>query len=87
MNIGQKGLWLMAAVVAAGGCQRAPTFDILGSFFPVWIFCAVAGIIVAAVAREIFMHMKFETEIGPPVLVYPSLAALVAFVTWLIFFR
>ena len=77
----------MAAVVAAGGCQRAPTFDILGSFFPAWIFCAVAGIIVAAVAREIFMHMKFETEIGPPVLVYPSLAALVAFVTWLIFFR
>lgn len=87
MKIGRGGLWLIAAVFCAGGCQRAPTFDILGSFFPVWIFCAVAGIIVAAITREILIHTKYETEIGPPVLVYPSLAALVAFVTWLIFFR
>ena len=87
MKIGRKGLWFIAAVFGAGGCQRAPTFDILGSFFPVWIFCAVAGIIVTAIAREIFIHTRYETEIGPPALVYPSLAALVAFVTWLIFFR
>jgi len=88
MTIGRKGLRLLtAAVLFAGGCQRAPTFDILGSFFPVWIFCAVAGIIVAAVAREILIRAKYDTEIGPPVLVYPSLAALVAFVTWMIFFR
>lgn len=87
MRMARKGLWLLVAVVSMGGCQRAPTFDILGSFFPVWIFCAVAGIIVAAIAREVFIHTKYETEIGPPVLVYPSLAALVAFVTWLIFFR
>ena len=88
MTIGRKGFWLLAAAVLfAGGCQRAPTFDILGSFFPVWIFCAVAGIIVAAMAREILIRTKYDAEIGPPTLVYPSLAALVAFVTWLIFFR
>ena len=87
MTIGRKGLWLLVAVVFMSGCQRAPTFDILGSFFPVWIFCAVAGIIVAAIVREIFIHTKYDAEIGPAALVYPSLAALVAFVTWLIFFR
>lgn len=87
MTTSRKSFWLFAALLLASGCQRAPTFDILGSFFPVWIFCAVAGIIVAAVAREMLIHMKYDPEIGPAVLVYPCLAALVAFVTWLIFFR
>jgi hypothetical protein len=87
MTIGRKGLWLLAVVLFTGGCQRAPTFDILGSFCPVWIFCAVAGIIVAAIAREIFVRTKYDAEIGPAALVYPSLAALVAFLTWMIFFR
>lgn len=87
MRIGRKGCWLLATVLFASGCQRAPTFDILGSFFPVWIFCAATGIMVAAIAREIFIRTKYDTEIGPAALVYPSLAAFVAFVTWLIFFR
>ena len=25
------------------GCGRAPSFDILGSFFPAWLVCLVVG--------------------------------------------
>jgi YtcA family len=87
MTILRARLSLLGTIFLVAGCQRAPSFDILGSFFPVWIFCAVAGIIFAAVAREVLLRLKYDAEIGPPVLVYPCLAALVAFVTWLIFFR
>ena len=87
MTISRRKFCLLGAVLLAGGCQRAPSFDILGSFFPVWIFCAVAGIIFAAVARQILIRLKYDSELSPAVLVYPCLAALVACVTWLIFFR
>jgi hypothetical protein len=87
MRISRKKLWLLGVMAFGGGCQRAPSFDILGSFFPVWIFCAVAGIVFAAVARQVLIRLKYDSEIGPTVLVYPCLAALVAFVMWLIFFR
>jgi len=82
-----KMLPLLGVGLLAAGCQRAPSVDILGSFFPVWIFCALIGVIAAAVAREAFIRTKYDTVIGPPVLVYPCIAALVAFVAWFIFFR
>ena len=79
--------WLALIAFFAGGCQRAPSFDILGSFFPVWIFCGVAGIVVAVIAWRILIRTNYDSEIRPAVLVYPCLAALVAFLTWLVFFR
>jgi YtcA family len=69
------------------GCQRAPSVDILGSFFPIWIFCIVLGAILAVAARQIFIRINLDAELGPGILIYPSLAALFAFTIWLIFFR
>lgn len=69
-----------------GGCERAPSFNILGSFFPAWLFCIVAGIIFAAVAYWLFARVKIDKEIKPTILVYPCLAASFAFTLWLVFF-
>jgi hypothetical protein len=69
------------------GCQRAPSVDILGSFFPIWIFCIALGAILAVVARQVFIRINLNAELGPGILIYPSLAALFAFTIWLIFFR
>jgi hypothetical protein len=87
MNISCKILPFLGMSLLATGCQRAPTVDILGSFFPVWIFCAVVGIVAAAVAREVFIRTKYDSVIRPAVLLYPCIAATVAFVAWMIFFR
>ena len=81
----QAALILLAILLAA--CERAPSVDILGSFFPIWIFCIAAGVIVAVVARQVLVRLEFDTYFGPAILIYPSMAALIAFVTWLIFFR
>jgi hypothetical protein len=70
----------------ATGCSRAPTFNILGSFFPAWILCGVLGIALAAIVRVIFARTKIEQDISPLILFYPCLAALFTFTIWLIFF-
>ncbi len=87
MNLSGKIPPLVGVSLLAAGCQRAPSVDILGSFFPVWIFCAVIGVIAAALARELFIRTKYDAVIRPAVLIYPCIAATVAFLLWLIFFR
>lgn len=69
------------------GCERAPSFNILGSVFPAWIFCILLGIIFTAVLRVVFVRTKFEPQLAPLILIYPSLAAFFAFTLWLLFFR
>ncbi len=78
---------LSAALPLAAGCSRAPTFNILGSFFPAWIVCGVAGILLTVAVRVLFVRLKFEQDLSPLVVVYPCLAAFFTFTLWLLFFR
>jgi hypothetical protein len=69
------------------GCSRAPTFNILGSFFPSWMLCGVMGILLAACVRLLFVRIGLEpTLIAPLILVYPCLTAFFIFTLWLLFF-
>ena len=65
-------------------CARAPSFDILGSFFPAWLVCSVMAVVLTILAREL---LRRYVEIAYPVLVYPCLAACFTFVLWLVFFH
>jgi hypothetical protein len=77
---------LSAAMLLTVGCSRAPSFNILGSFFPAWILCGLIGTLLTAFARVLFVRTKFEQELSPLILVYPCLAALFTFTLWLLFF-
>jgi hypothetical protein len=71
----------------ATGCSRAPSFNILGSFFPAWIVCGVIGILLAVAVRLFFVRIKLEDELlAPLILVYPCLTAFFTFTLWLLFF-
>ena len=74
------------AMLSNAGCSRAPSFNILGSFFPAWLLCGVIGIALAVVTRFIFLRYDFEKELAPLILVYPALALFYTFTTWLLFF-
>jgi hypothetical protein len=67
------------------GCGRAPAVDILGSFFPAWLVCLVAAILLTVIGRLVLVrfHMNFDL----PILAYPSLTAFLTFALWLIFFH
>ena len=88
MNMRWKKRIVAAAIVAAmlwtTGCGRAPSFDILGSFFPAWLVCFMVSILLTAMARALLIRY---VEIAWPVLVYPSLTAVFALTLWLALFR
>jgi hypothetical protein len=81
-----KAAAVFAALQYVTACSRAPSFNILGSFFPSWILCGVIGIALTVIARLIFVRIKFEPQLKPLILVYPCLAAFFTFTTWLLFF-
>jgi hypothetical protein len=69
------------------GCGRAPSIDILGSFFPVWMICLTIAIAVTFVVRYVLLRYRMESEVGPLALFYPCVVLLVTCLLWLIFFR
>ena len=69
------------------GCGRAPSVDIIGSFFPVWMVCLTIAIVLASILRLVLLRYQFESEIGPVALFYPSVVILLSCLLWLIFFR
>jgi hypothetical protein len=81
--VGQFGLLLV--VMLCTGCSRAPSFDIIGSFFPAWLLCLALGLLLTVAARWLFLHA--HVVIALPVLTYPSLTALFTFALWLAWFR
>lgn len=75
------------SLLPALGCSRAPSFSILGSFFPAWILCGVLGLLLTVVVRVFFVRANFEQELSPLIVVYPCLALFFTFSIWLLFFR
>jgi YtcA family len=82
---GKCSLLFLVASLLFAGCSRAPSVDILGSFFPAWLFCFVGAILLATLIR--FAMLRVRVKVALPILVYPSLAVLLTFALWLIFFR
>jgi YtcA family len=75
---------LPLATLSLTSCGRAPSFDILGSFFPAWLVCFVVAILLTVLSREL---LRRYVEIVWPIVTYPSLTALFAFALWLTLFR
>ena len=86
MNASRKSLrcLFMPALLMITGCGRAPSFNIVGSFFPAWLLCLVVAVLLTVVSRAL---LNRYVEIVWPVLVYPSLTAIFALASWLALFR
>ena len=75
---------LLLAVMLSTSCSRAPSFDILGSFFPAWLVCLALGLVLTVAAR--WLLLRTHVVLALPILTYPSLTALFTFALWLAFF-
>jgi YtcA family len=64
-----------------------PQLTIFGSLFPSWMLCASIGVVVALLARRLFVAVGIDPYIGPRPLVYLSLVVLVTLGLWVAFFR
>jgi hypothetical protein len=80
-------LCALAAQFGLTGCARTPLVNILGSYFPVWMFCLAGGVLLTVAARHVLILARLEKELGPRALVYPSLTGLFACAIWLFAFH
>ena len=74
-------------ILAFTGCERAPAFNVLGSYFPAWLFCLVVGIVLTVASRFVFRKYNLGEVLNPPLIMYSCLTAFFTFALWLIFFR
>src|ERR1700734_2011072 len=77
-------LWCAAVLCLLGGCDGAPSRNILGSHFPSWMVCALVGIALALVARAIFKASGLLDELPVPFVVMLAIACASTFAMWLI---
>lgn len=82
--------WPFVLLLAIGlcGCTRveAPSFPLLGSYFPSWLACAFIGVMVAVIARILFIRVGIDDVLPWRLLVYVCLALSVAFMSSLLLF-
>lgn len=76
-----------APLLLLSGCQQAPSFNVLGSYFPAWLFCLVVGMVLTVTARVFLRRRNLGAALDPPLLMYSCLTAFFTFTLWLIFFR
>ena len=87
-----KTSYIRAAFVCAvsttlTACAHAPSVEIVGSFFPVWMVCLAAAVILTFLARKQLVRLKLESQVGPVALFYPSMVVSFSCLLWLILFR
>ena len=80
-------LFIVSVSCSLTGCVRAPSVDIIGSYFPVWMICLTAAVVLAFVFRKVLVRYKLEPHLGPPALFYPCLVILFSCLLWFTFFR
>lgn len=78
-----------AAVVSllTAGCANAPSVDVLGAYFPDWLFAIVAGVVLTIAVHLVLARVPGKHLFGAPAVLYPTLVTLFALVVWLIFFQ
>ena len=62
------------------------SLDVFGSFFPVWMLCIIAAFLLTLAVRFLLIRVKLDEELGPRIIIYPSIVALFACAIWLLFF-
>ncbi|HEY6847927.1 MAG TPA: YtcA family lipoprotein [Terracidiphilus sp.] len=86
----RRGLRAIIAAVhcsAVSGCARAPSVDVLGSYFPAWLVSLAASVVLSFFVRWLLLRYRLEGDVGPLQLFYPCLILLFTCLIWLIFAR
>ena len=77
----------LVSAISLTGCDRAPSIDVLGSFFPAWLLCLTLGILLAAGTHFLLLKMHLREALSPPIVMYTSVTAFFTFGLWLLFFH
>ena len=85
-SLGRLACLSLAAPLVSVGCSHAPEYSIFGSFFPVWIFCSVGGLLLMTGGRALIARTAIAEHVAAPVLFYLAMAVFLACMLWLVFY-
>ena len=80
----KRRVMVVAALLFLTGCSAAPSRNILGSYFPSWMICALIGIGLSIVVRWILVKLGMEKELPVPIVVHLAFAIAFSFAAWLL---
>jgi len=75
------------SLVFLTGCRGAPSINVLGSFFPGWMFCMAIGVVGSLLLRLVFIKTNIDEHLPMRTPVYVCLWVLITLLSWLLFFR
>ncbi len=80
--------WLLSSGLGLllSGCNHAPSQDILGSFFPAWMLCALGGLLFSVLVRLTLAKIGVNAFVPARLPVYGGLAVATTFLLWLLWF-
>jgi hypothetical protein len=90
LRVRESACALIGISVSLSGCARigayAPSLDVYGSYFPAWLICLIAGIILTVLASQIgrVLGLSQLRKFGP--LIPISLILIFSITTWFLFF-
>ena len=83
MNVSRLLTWIGLTGLVAG-CDGAPSRNILGSYFPSWMVCALVGLVLMLVARAVLKLTGLLEELPAPLVVLLAFGCAVNFAMWLV---
>ena len=86
----KRAVEIAIATIATGlvsGCTNSPSIGVLGAYFPDWLFCIIAGVVLTVVIYLIVKRLQAGHLMRPSAVVYPTLVALLALAVWLMLFQ
>jgi hypothetical protein len=83
-RISEPRLLAGTLIVTLTGCDGSPSRNILGSYFPSWMVCALAGLVLALIARAVLKATGILTELPAPLVVLMAFGCAVTFGLWLL---
>ncbi len=75
---------LLVSAILLTGCSLPPAILVIGAYYPDWLFCIIAGVILTLITRRVMLR-KYQTPSLAGV-IYTALFALYSMLFWLVFF-
>jgi hypothetical protein len=75
---------MCVSAVAAHSAVGAQSQDVLGAYFPSWMFCAVAALAATALVRSLFVRAGVDRHLPAPVVVYLAMTVAFSLTAWLL---
>lgn len=85
MSISRPLAMIIALAPLLAGCER--TVAVAGAFFPAWLVCIVAAILLSSLLHLIFFRAGLDPWLRPRGFVYAAMVGFFTLLFYLLFFR